>query len=87
MPPPKVNSAVISLTRYRTEIDDVPYPVLRQVVKMAFSQRRKKLRNTLMPIIPEDTLKEFGVADLRAEQLTVDQFIQLAAYVAKNQPT
>ena len=40
-----------------------------------------------MPIIPEDILKEFGVADLRAEQLTVDQFIQLAAYVAKNQPT
>jgi 16S rRNA (adenine1518-N6/adenine1519-N6)-dimethyltransferase len=76
-PPPKVNSSVISLTRYRSEIEGLPYKTLRQVVKMAFSQRRKKLRNTLKDLIPEEILKEMNISDLRAEQLTVDQFITL----------
>jgi 16S rRNA (adenine1518-N6/adenine1519-N6)-dimethyltransferase len=86
-PPPKVQSAVISLTRYRTEIEDLPFQSLRQIVKMAFSQRRKKLRNTLMPVIPEDILKEHGVSDLRPEQLTVDQFITLARIAILHHPT
>ena len=80
-PPPKVNSAVISLVRYRTEIEGVSFNTLRQVVKMAFSQRRKKLRNTLKQIIAEDQLKEMEVADLRPEQLSVEQFISLARLV------
>jgi 16S rRNA (adenine1518-N6/adenine1519-N6)-dimethyltransferase len=86
-PPPKVQSAVISLTRYRTEIEDLPFQSLRQIVKMAFSQRRKKLRNTLMPVIPEEILKELGVSDLRPEQLSVDQFISLARIAVLHQPT
>ena len=80
-PPPKVQSAVISLTRYRTEIDGVPFQTLRRVVKMAFSQRRKKLRNTLMPLIHEDVLRAEGVVDLRPEQISVEQFIGLAKLV------
>jgi 16S rRNA (adenine1518-N6/adenine1519-N6)-dimethyltransferase len=80
-PPPKVQSAVISLTRYRSEIEGVPFNTLRQVVKMAFSQRRKKLRNTLMPLIPEETLKELSVSDLRPEQISVETFIDLARIV------
>ena len=85
-PPPKVNSAVISLTRYRTEIEGVPFQTLRQVVKIAFSQRRKKLRNTLKGLIPEELLREEGVADLRPEQLSVDQFILLARHVVNATP-
>ena len=81
-PPPKVQSSVISLTRYRKEIDGLAFSVLRQVVKMAFSQRRKKLRNTLKPILSEELLIEMGVADLRPEQLGVEQFIALARIVA-----
>lgn len=80
-PPPKVQSAVIGLTRYRTEIEGVTYNTLRQVVKMAFGQRRKKLRNTLKSLINEDVLKEMNVSDLRPEQLAVDQFIALAKLV------
>ena len=80
-PPPKVQSAVISLTRYRSEIEGVPFNTLRQVVKMAFSQRRKKLRNTLMPLIPEETLKDLSVSDLRPEQISVETFIDLARIV------
>ena len=77
-PPPKVQSAVISLTRYQKEIEDVPYNVLRQIVKVAFHQRRKKLRNTLTSIMPETLLEEMGVEALRPEQLSVDQFVMIA---------
>jgi 16S rRNA (adenine1518-N6/adenine1519-N6)-dimethyltransferase len=77
-PPPKVQSAVISMTRYREEIEGVPFNILRQVVKVAFSQRRKKLRNTLTAIIPEEVLIEMGIETLRAEQLTVNQYIMLS---------
>ena len=86
-PPPKVNSAVISLTRFRTEIEGVPFNALRRVVKIAFSQRRKKLRNTLKGVIPEEVLKNESVVDLRPEQLTVEQFIMLARHAMTNQPT
>jgi 16S rRNA (adenine1518-N6/adenine1519-N6)-dimethyltransferase len=80
-PPPKVQSSVISLTRFRDEIDGVSFSVLRQVVKMAFSQRRKKMRNTLKGLIQEEILIEMGVVDLRPEQISVDQFIALARHV------
>ena len=86
-PPPKVQSSIISLTRFRDEIDQLPYQALRQVVKMAFSQRRKMLRNTLMPLLHEDILKEHGVSDLRPEQLSVDQFISLARLASLHHPT
>ncbi|MEP6795660.1 MAG: 16S rRNA (adenine(1518)-N(6)/adenine(1519)-N(6))-dimethyltransferase RsmA [Saprospiraceae bacterium] len=86
-PPPKVQSSVISLTRYRSDIEDLSFQSLRQVVKMSFSQRRKMLRNTLSPIIDEDVLKAHGVSDLRPEQLSVDQFIALARVAASAHPT
>ena len=85
-PQPKVNSSVISLTRYRAEIDGVPYSALKQVVKMAFSQRRKKLRNTLKGLIPEEVLIEMNVVDERPEQLQVEQFIDLARFVVHSKP-
>jgi 16S rRNA (adenine1518-N6/adenine1519-N6)-dimethyltransferase len=81
-PPPKVDSAVIALRRYRTEIEGVPYRTLRQVVKLAFQQRRKKLRNSLMGLIDESLLREEGVVDLRPEQIGVEQFISLARLLA-----
>ncbi len=81
-PPPKVQSAVIRLIRYQKEIEGLAFNTLRRVVKLAFGQRRKKLRNTLVPLISEEILKEFSVADLRPEQLTVDQFIGLAKRAA-----
>ena len=65
----------------------MPYSVLRQVVKIAFSQRRKKLRNTLKGIIAEEILRDEQVADMRPEQLSVDQFIMLAKHVINAQPT
>src|SRR5690606_25680608 len=77
-PPPKVDSAVISLRRYRTEIDDVPHKTLRQVVKMAFQQRRKMFRNSLSEVVPQEILLDEGVTELRPEQVSVEKFITLA---------
>jgi 16S rRNA (adenine1518-N6/adenine1519-N6)-dimethyltransferase len=73
-PPPKVQSGVIRLMRNtRTEL---PFPdkTFLTVVKTAFNQRRKTLRNALKSLMPD--LPE-RYASLRAEQLSVEDFIEL----------
>ena len=73
-PPPKVKSAVIRLRRNsRTELgcDEAKF---KQVVKAAFNQRRKTLRNSLRAISLE-TPEQF--AGLRPEQMSVEDFIKL----------
>ncbi|MCQ2158211.1 MAG: 16S rRNA (adenine(1518)-N(6)/adenine(1519)-N(6))-dimethyltransferase RsmA [Bacteroidales bacterium] len=79
-PPPKVQSAVIRLKRNgRTELG-CDEALFKQVVKAAFNQRRKTLRNALRQIAlqngKEETLSD-GVFDLRAEKLSVEDFIAL----------
>lgn len=74
-PPPKVKSAVIRLTPR-------PAPAFRdeksffQLVKTAFSQRRKTLRNAIRPLFEESILKD-PFFDKRAEQLSVEDFADL----------
>jgi len=78
-PPPKVKSAVIKLKRNdRTEL---PFPdkKFKSVVKMAFNQRRKTLRNALSAMIPDNpsaVIQKY--LPKRAEQLSPDEFIELA---------
>ena len=76
-PPPKVMSAVIRLTRNdRTQLscDEVLFP---KVVKQAFQNRRKTLRNALKPLNLPAQISALPVMDLRAEQLGVEEFISL----------
>ena len=47
------------------------------VVKTAFQQRRKTLRNSLKTLNLSDNLREDTIFDLRPEQLNVQQFIEL----------
>lgn len=77
-PPPKVKSAVIRLRRNdRTELG-VDEALFKSVVKMAFNQRRKTLRNALKPMIAEKGIDASDeVFDLRAERLGVEDFIEL----------
>jgi 16S rRNA (adenine1518-N6/adenine1519-N6)-dimethyltransferase len=79
-PPPKVKSAVIRLNRRNNEIDcDVK--VFFRVVKTAFNQRRKTLRNALKPILSEKNHSgEIPFLDKRAEQLSVQELISLAKH-------
>jgi dimethyladenosine transferase len=79
-PPPKVQSAVIRLTRNSRTSLDCDEKLFRMIVKNAFGQRRKTLRNSLKPIIasssvPVDTTDP--VFDLRPERLSVEDFIAL----------
>ena len=72
-PPPKVNSAVIRLTRKENPIQCNP-KFFKQIVKLGFSQRRKMLRNTLKGIVKNPVLFEDKVFTLRPEQLSVADF-------------
>ncbi|TDX00148.1 16S rRNA (adenine(1518)-N(6)/adenine(1519)-N(6))-dimethyltransferase RsmA [Dinghuibacter silviterrae] len=75
-PPPKVKSAVIRLTpraqipAFRSEEH------LRRLVKTAFNQRRKMLRNAVKGLFPPDVLAD-PLFDKRAEQLSVEDFAAL----------
>lgn len=76
-PPPKVQSAVIRLVRNsRTDLG-CDEKLFKQVVKTAFNQRRKTLRNALKPMIKEGMDTSDPVFDLRAERLSVEDFVSL----------
>ena len=77
-PPPKVKSAVVRLTRNRRRELGCDEQLFRQVVKTAFNQRRKQMRNSLMPLVGKDNpLLSEPVFTKRPEQLSVEEFIQL----------
>lgn len=81
-PPPKVKSGVIRMKRFREHLD-LDEKKFFQVVKAGFNQRRKTLRNALKPIgIPEE-LNNHEFLNLRAEQLGVDEFIELTKLMSK----
>ncbi|MXV38106.1 16S rRNA (adenine(1518)-N(6)/adenine(1519)-N(6))-dimethyltransferase RsmA [Flavobacteriaceae bacterium Ap0902] len=81
-PPPRVKSGVIRLIRKRTTLDGVEDKKFKQVVKAGFSQRRKTLRNALKSLGIPEVHKEDAVFNLRAEQLTVKDFIALTKIMA-----
>ena len=75
-PPPKVMSGVIELTK-RTSIPSMKAEKdFFMLVKTAFNQRRKKLRNAVRNLFSEDILQH-EIFDKRAEQLSVDDFASL----------
>ena len=76
-PPPKVKSAVISLTRKENPEKGYDEQLFRRVVKTAFNQRRKTLRNSLKSIVPSHPMYAEPFFDLRPEQLDVKAFIEL----------
>lgn len=81
-PPPKVQSGVLRLTR-KTDFEiDCDEKLFYQVVKTAFGQRRKTLRNSLKSFSLSDILKEDAIFDQRPEQLAVADFIALTKKIA-----
>ncbi len=78
-PPPKVKSAVIRLVRNNTMDIDCPSAHYFAVVKAAFNQRRKTLRNALRSYLNEQNSREVApYLSKRAEELGVGEFLQLA---------
>ncbi len=77
IPPPKVDSAVIKLQRREHISLDCDEKLFKKIVKQGFQNRRKTLRNALKPIfLPLELTKE-EIFSKRAEQLSVEDFIQL----------
>ena len=76
-PPPKVRSAVIRLRRNARTALGCDEKLFKTVVKTAFNQRRKTLRNALRPMMPEGMDTSDPVWDLRDERLGVEDFVAL----------
>ncbi len=76
-PPPKVDSGVIRLIRKDNYTLPVNESLFFKIVKTAFNQRRKTLRNSLKSFQLTDKLREDAIFALRPEQLSVQQFINL----------
>lgn len=76
-PPPKVQSAVIRLRRNSRRSLGCDEKLFKTVVKTAFNQRRKTLRNALKPLLSENTDSSLPIFSLRAERLSVEDFAEL----------
>jgi 16S rRNA (adenine1518-N6/adenine1519-N6)-dimethyltransferase len=82
-PPPKVKSAVIRLTANgRTELG-CNEKLFKAVVKQAFNQRRKMLRNSIKSFTPRYDELDAHTLTRRPEQLSVEEFIQLTNEIEK----
>lgn len=78
-PPPKVDSTVIRLTaREHVDTTEALDKRLRQLVKLAFNQRRKMLRNSIKSLWPDYLDPDDPVLQLRPEQISVAGFLALA---------
>jgi 16S rRNA (adenine1518-N6/adenine1519-N6)-dimethyltransferase len=75
-PPPKVMSGVIRLKRKETPVEVRSEKAFFTLVKAAFGQRRKMLRNPMKPFFDAAVLQE-EIFTKRAEQLTVEEFAAL----------
>ncbi|MEO5980317.1 MAG: 16S rRNA (adenine(1518)-N(6)/adenine(1519)-N(6))-dimethyltransferase RsmA [Chryseolinea sp.] len=83
-PPPKVMSAVIRLqrnARVKLACDEIMFV---QVVKQAFNTRRKTLRNALKNLNLPAEISALEIMDKRAEQLSVDQFVELTLLIERS---
>lgn len=76
-PPPKVMSGVIELTRRTTPEEVASEKKFRLLVKTAFNQRRKMLRNAVKGLFDPELLKD-DIFNKRAEQLSVADFARLS---------
>ena len=76
-PKPDVESTVISLEK--KNLDHFDYKNLEQIVRISFSQRRKKLKNTLNAIVDYNELEKFS--NKRPEMLSVDDFLYISQII------
>jgi 16S rRNA (adenine1518-N6/adenine1519-N6)-dimethyltransferase len=83
-PPPKVDSGVIRLIRKKNYTLPVDEKLFFRVVKTSFNQRRKMLRGSLKSMNLSDSLREDPIFTKRPEQLSVEEFINLTAKIAKD---
>ncbi|HAQ20249.1 MAG TPA: 16S rRNA (adenine(1518)-N(6)/adenine(1519)-N(6))-dimethyltransferase [Prolixibacteraceae bacterium] len=84
-PPPKVKGGVIRLTRNQTKHLDCDEKLFKSVVKMAFNQRRKTMRNSLGSMIHNDELKANPIFNNRPEQMGVAGFEMIVRLIGEQE--
>jgi len=85
IPPPKVKGGVIRITRNEKEHLDCDEKLFKSIVKMAFNQRRKTMRNSLKTMITTDELKANPIFDKRPEQLGVAEFEMVVRLIGEQE--
>ena len=80
-PPPKVKSAVIKMRRNAVTDLGCDEKLFVSIVKQAFNQRRKTMRNSLRPMLSPEII-ENEVFNKRPEQLSVQEFIELTNLIS-----
>lgn len=83
-PPPKVLSAVIRLTRNSRQSLACDEQLFVRVVKQGFNNRRKTLRNALKNLNLPSEISSLDVLNKRAEQLSVEAFIDLTKRIEES---
>ena len=82
-PPPKVKSGVIRLVRKTNFHLDCDESLFFTVVKTAFNQRRKTLRNSLKSLLIDENLKQDSIFDKRPEQLPWQDFVRITKVISE----
>ncbi len=82
-PPPKVKSSVLHFLRKKDFVLPCDEKQFRRVVKTAFNQRRKTLRNALSSLVPKEFSNKIPFAELRAETLSWEKFSELTNAIEK----
>ena len=82
-PPPKVKSAVIKMRRNSVKQLDCDEALFKKIVKQAFGQRRKTMRNSLRTMLNDSIIND-PFFDKRPEQLSVNQFVELTNIITKS---
>jgi 16S rRNA (adenine1518-N6/adenine1519-N6)-dimethyltransferase len=83
-PPPKVKSGVLRMQRRPAPLVTSQQKEFKQVVKLAFNQRRKTIRNSVKSLLQPGITSENDLFNKRPEQLSVEQFIELTSILFPN---
>ena len=83
-PPPKVMSGVIQIVYHPNKYSITDHKIFVSLVKLAFNQRRKTMRNSLKSMIQQYQLEDNIIFDKRPEQLSVEELINLSNFFIAN---
>ena len=84
-PPPKVKSGVLRLVRKPNYHLDCDEALFFTIVKTAFNQRRKTLRNSLKPLLTNESRKKNSMFDKRQEQLPWQDFVFITKEISRKE--
>lgn len=83
-PPPKVMSGIIQLRRKEQKILNCDEVFFKKIVKAAFNQRRKTMRNSLKDYTAGKEIATLDIFNLRPEQISVEQFQELTNLIQQS---